>query len=125
MSDDYTTHALHFIQVHLEAGVPEEIRRIEQRGGISADDFERVRGNALYLATHGDASHDQADRKCRRALILPRWHLDVRPRLRRASDSQALPRNGVGHLSTHGGRGVTSPLCTSNLLTLQKRAFSL
>ena len=25
MSDDYTTHVLHLIQVHLEAGVPEEI----------------------------------------------------------------------------------------------------
>jgi len=29
MSDDYTTYVLHLIQVHLEVGVPEEIRRIE------------------------------------------------------------------------------------------------
>ena len=55
MSDDYTTYVLHLIQVHLEVGVPEEIRRIEQRGGITPADFERVRGNALYLGTHGDA----------------------------------------------------------------------
>ena len=55
MNDDYITHVLHLIQVHLEAGVPEEIRRIEQRGGITPDDFERVRSHALHLATHGDA----------------------------------------------------------------------
>lgn len=55
MSDDYTAHVLNLIQVHLEAGVPEEIYRIERNSGISTADFERVRDNALYLAAHGDA----------------------------------------------------------------------
>jgi len=55
MSDDYTAYVLQLIQAHLEAGVPAEIHRIERCGGITPADFERVRGNALYLGTHGDA----------------------------------------------------------------------
>ena len=55
MSDDYTAYVLHLIQAHLEAGVPDEIHRIEQNRGITPADFERVRSNALYLAAHGDA----------------------------------------------------------------------
>jgi len=55
MGDDSNAYVLRLIQAHLEIGVPGEIHRIERNGGITPADFERVRGHALYLASHGDA----------------------------------------------------------------------
>jgi hypothetical protein len=55
MADDYNTHVLKLIQAHLEATVPAVIWEIEERGGITEADYERVRAYAIYIGSHGDA----------------------------------------------------------------------
>ncbi len=55
MQNESLNTLVHLIQTHLQAHVPLEIARIEQRGGITEADVERARGYALDISAHGDA----------------------------------------------------------------------